>query len=515
MGDVVLGVDIGTSSSKAVLVRPDGEVVASSSRAHRMSLPRPGWAEMDAEVDWWGDVVALCRELVPLVPPGDRLSAVCPSGIGPCLVLVGDDGRALGPAVLYGVDSRASAEVDELGEMLGPAALEERCGSGLSSQALGPKLLWARRRRPEAWARARTWHGCSSFVVQRLTGVDALDHHTASQCAPLYDLRSRGWSEDWAVDVVGDLPLPRLVAPDDVVGAVTASASALTGLPEDLPVVAGAVDAWVEALGAGVRRPGDLMLMYGSTSFAVQVSPGLRRRPPLWATCGLDEGTYTLSGGTATAGSLTAWVQDLTGGASFEELVREAAGIAPGADGLLVLPYLAGERTPVFDPRARGVVAGLTLRHGRGHLYRAALEGIALGVAQVLDLFDDAAGASRPVVAVGGGTRGGLWTQITSDVTGRAQVVPEEAIGASYGAALLAAEGVGLVPRGTDWSRPGRLVEPDPALRGLYDDLAGAFASLYPATREAVGVLADVDESGSTQPGAGVPAGARELGRLA
>lgn len=493
MSELVLGVDIGTSSSKAVLVRPDGEVVASAARPHRMTLPQPGRAEMDAEVDWWGDVVALCQELVPLVPAGDRLAAVCPSGIGPCLVLVDDDGRALGPAVLYGIDSRADEEVAELEERLGAQALVERCGSGLSSQSLGPKLLWARRRTPQAWARARTWHGCSSFVVARLTGEHALDHHTASQCDPLYDLRSQAWSRDWAPVVLGDLPLPRLVPPDAVVAGVTPSAAAATGLPPGLPVVAGAVDAWVEAHGAGVQSPGDLMLMYGSTSFLVQVLPELRRRPPLWTTRGLGAGSYTLAGGTATAGSLTAWVQDLTGGAPFEDLVREARAVPAGSDGLLVLPYLAGERTPVFDPRARGVVVGLTLRHGRGHLYRAALEGIALGVAQVLSLFDVEGGDAGPVTAVGGGTRGALWTQIVSDVTGRPQVVPEQAIGASYGAALLAAEGVGLVPRGTDWSRPGVVVEPDPSLRGLYDDLLGAFTALYPATRAAMHQLDEVE----------------------
>ncbi|MEJ5945189.1 FGGY family carbohydrate kinase [Pseudokineococcus basanitobsidens] len=491
MSDLVLGVDIGTSSSKALLVRADGDVVAVAVRAHHMSLPVPGRAEMDADADWWGDVVALCGELVPQVPAGDRLAAVCTTGIGPCLVLVDEDGRAIGPAVLYGIDVRAGEEVDELTALLGAEALEERCGGGLSSQSLGPKLLWARRRTPEAWDRASAWHGCSSFVAARMTGETALDHHSASQCDPLYDLRSRDWSRDWAPAVLGDMPLPRLVRPDEVVGVVTSAAAEVTGLPAGLPVVAGAVDAWAEAHGAGVRRPGDLMLMYGSTSFLVQVLPELRRRPPLWTTCGLDAGSYTLSGGTATAGSLTAWLQQLTGGVPFEQLLAEARAVPAGAEGLLVLPYLAGERTPVFDAGARGVVAGLTLRHGRGHLYRAGLEGIALGVAQVLDLFGTAAGTpgERPLVAVGGGTRGGLWTQVVSDVTGRAQVVPAQAVGASYGAALLAAEGVGVVPPGTDWSRPGVLVEPDTSLRGLYDELAAAFADLYPATRDIVGRL--------------------------
>ena len=157
-------------------------------------------------------------------------------------------------------------------------------------------------------------------------------------------------------------------------------------------------------------------------------------------------GHPTLAAGIARPASSPTWLQQLTGGAPFEQLVRRGGGRRRRSDGLLLLPYFAGERTPIFDPDARGVIAGLTLRHTRGHLFRAVYEGIAFGIRQILELLDDAAGPAEPIVAVGGGTQGGLWTQIVSDVTGREQQVPDQTIGASYGDALLAAIGTGLVP---------------------------------------------------------------------
>lgn len=257
------------------------------------------------------------------------------------------------------------------------------------------------------------------------------------------------------------------------------------------------MDAWAEAFSAGVRRPGDLMLMYGSTMFFVQVLSGPTSHPSLWSTVGVDPGSYTLAAGMATSGSLTGWVQELCGGVDFADLVTEAAGTPPGSDGLVLLPYFAGERTPIFDHRARGVVAGLTLRHSRAHLFRAVYEGIAYGIRQILELLDSERDPIRRLVAVGGGTQGRLWTEIVSNVTGRAQQVPAQTIGASYGDALLAAIGSGLVPPETDWAAAGEVVSPDPAHRDLYDQLYCIYGDLYPATRSLVHQLAVVQEEGA------------------
>ncbi len=268
-----------------------------------------------------------------------------------------------------------------------------------------------------------------------------------------------------------------------------------------MPVSPGTVDAWAEAFSAGARKPGDLMLMYGSTLFFVQVLRHFRTHPKLWTTVGVEPGQHTVAAGMSTSGSLTSWVRELSGGASFETLVAEAAAIPPGSDGLLLLPYFAGERTPIFDPRARGVVAGLTLTHGRGHLFRAVYEGIAFGVRQIVDFLEHEDDPIQRIVAVGGGTQGGLWTQIVSDVTGRSQHVPAQTIGACYGDALLSAIGVGLVAPETDWAVEASVVEPREDLREVYDGLYAAYCTLYPATASVVHELAALQERSAPRSG--------------
>ncbi len=493
MDQLVLGIDVGTGSSKAVLVTPAGEVLASATRSHGTSMPRPGWVEVDADAVWWEEVASLSRELVEKAG-GRRVAGVCISGVGPALVLTDEEGEPLRPAILYGVDTRAGEEIVELTQRLGADAIMERCGKELSSQAVGPKMLWVQRHEPEVWARTARWWGSSSYLVGRLTGEHVMDHHTASQYDPLYDVAAQDWAVDWVERVAPGPPLPRLAWSGEIAGRVTAAAAAQTGLAEGTPVCAGTIDAWAEAFSVGVREPGDLMLMYGSTMFFVQVLSELRSTPGLWTTSGVVPGQHTLAAGLATSGSITGWLADLFGGASFADLVEEAAQVPVGSDGLVVLPYFAGERTPIFDPAARGVIAGLTLRHGRGHLYRAVYEGIAFGIRHVLELFEHDVEPPRRLVAVGGGTQGGLWTQIVSDVTGREQIVCETTIGASYGDALLAAIAVGLVPPDTDWARTATVVVPDPEHRDLYDELYAVYRDLYPATKEPVHRLARIQE---------------------
>ncbi len=486
MSELLLGIDVGTASTKAALVRPDGEVVARAARAHALSMPQPGWAEQDAEAVWWAEVASLCRELSASSP--GHVAGVGISGMGPCVVPCDAQDRPLRAAILYGVDTRAQPEADELSGLLGEEAILARGGSPLSSQALGPKLLWLARHEPDVWAATSRWHTTTSFLLARLTGEWAIDRHSASQCDPFYDLRAEDWAEDWAA-LVPDLALPSLAWPGEVAGTVSARAAAETGIASGTPVNAGTIDAWAEAASAGVREPGDLMLMYGSTMFFVLVAESPARDPSVWTTAGVDPGSLTRAAGMATSGSLTGWLRGLFGEPPFEQLVAEAEATPAGAEGLVLLPYLAGERTPLMDPRARGTVSGLTLRHTRGHLYRAALEGIACGARHNLESL--APGGEVRAVAVGGGTAGALWPQIVSDVTALPQRLPAEALGAAYGDALLAAEAVGLLPPESSWAREAALIEPNAELAPLYDSLFELYRGLHTATVEIQHKLAD------------------------
>jgi xylulokinase len=241
------------------------------------------------------------------------------------------------------------------------------------------------------------------------------------------------------------------------------------------------------------------MLMYGTTLFFVEVLSEPRRHPTLWGTAGLYEGTRNLAAGMATSGALTGWLKEIAGDAPYEELVAEAGEIPPGSGGLVALPYFAGERTPIMDPDARGLIAGLTLSHTRGHLYRAMLEATGYGIRHILETMQEAGGGGERLVAIGGGTKGGLWTQIVSDVTGRPQEVPKETIGASHGDALLAGIATGLAKpeSALEWNPVDTVVDPNPAKREVYEELYEVYRELYPATREQSHTLARIQKGGN------------------
>ncbi|MFG2347378.1 FGGY-family carbohydrate kinase [Streptomyces phaeochromogenes] len=478
----VIGVDIGTSSSKGVLVDEDGTVLATAVRPHTVDRPLPGHVEMDARV-WWDEFASITRELLKSAPDDTSVTAVGVSGMGPCVALTDGTDTPLHPAILYGVDTRATEQIARLDDELGRDAVLRRCGSLLSTQAVGPKIAWLAEHEPDLVARARRIYMPSSYLVVRLTGTYVLDHHSASQAVPLYDSVAQEWYEPWARHIVPWLELPRLLWPGDIAGQVTAEAADATGLPAGIPVIAGTIDAWSEALSVGAQHTGDLMLMYGSTMFLINTLSERLLVPQLWSTAGALPGTRSLAGGMATSGMITDWLRELFGTPEHTELLAGAEASGPGARGLLMLPYFAGERTPVADPHARGVIAGLTVEHTRGDLYRAALEATAFGVRHNVEAMRAAGADIRRVVAVGGGTRGGLWTRIVSAVTGLEQEIRTVTLGASYGAAFLAASAVGG-PLIDEWNPVRERVVPDPQLRSDYDELYALYLRLYPATRD-------------------------------
>ena len=485
-----LGVDIGTSSSKGVLVAADGSILATATRAHDVDRPHSGWVEMDANV-WWAEFVDIARELLTAQSDAE-IVAVGVSGMGPCVLLADEDDEPVRPAILYGVDTRSAAQIARLTAELGADEITRVGGSSLTSQAAGAKMAWVADEEPEAWDRAKRLFMPASWLARKLTGAYVLDHQSASQTSPLYDIENERWHDPWWSAYAPSIEQPPLAWAGDIAGVVTAAASGLTGIPVGTPVITGTVDAWSEAVSVGAHGVGDLMLMYGTTMFLVVTVAETLRTPSMWTTAGAFAGTRNLAGGMSTSGALTAWLKDFTG-TDYPRLLAEAAESGPGARGLLMLPYFAGERTPIQDPDARGVIAGLTLRHGRGDLYRAALEATALGVRHNVETMRAAGADIRRIVAVGGGTQGRLWLQIVSDATGLVQEVPATTIGASYGAAFLAASAVTVEherPGIDDWNPVIDRIEPDPANRDVYDDLFDRYLRLYAGTADVVHELA-------------------------
>jgi xylulokinase len=497
-----LGIDIGTFETKGVLVGTDGGVVATARLAHTLSTPAPGHAEHDAEAVWWHGLCEVSRALMadPAVArhtngPAPRVRAVGVSAIGPCVLPTDAELLPLRPAILYGVDTRATAQIESITERLGEDVIFARSGNHLTSQSTGPKILWVKENEPEIYEQAAYFMTSQSFLVARLTGEVVMDHGTAGYFHPLYDLATQRWDVSGCEDIVSEERLPRLAWATDVAGHVTGVASAETGIPAGTPVIVGTTDAPAEAISSSVVEPGDMMLMYGSSTYMIQMLDELVPSEVLWSAPYVFPGTYVLAAGTSTAGTLTHWLADLLDLRSrssstadmFAALVALAEESVPGAHGLLVLPYFSGERTPIHDPASRGVIAGLTLQHTRGDIARAVMEGVAHSVADALAAYDEAGRPPNRIFAVGGGTKNPLFLQSVSDIAGTDQTVAETD-GAAFGDAALAAYGVGFLGDRAAvlaWCRTGRTVTPSPGNERLRTDHAD-FRALYRDTRDLI-----------------------------
>ncbi len=499
----LLGVDIGTYSSKGVLAAESGEIAAACSVEHGLSLPQPGRAEHDAEQVWWRDFLSICRELLASSTVRPRqIAGVGISTISPAVVPVDETGKALRPAILYGIDTRATREIAEL---------EALTGARLSSQSASPKVLWIQRHEPEVWARTRRILCGSGFLVLRLTGQSTIDVYDATLFAPFFDPGTRTWSAELAPHVAPVHLMPRPTWTCDIAGRVTQDAARETGLAEGTPVITGTADAAAEAVSAGLSDVGDMMVMYGSSTFFILRTPALLEPKGFWGTRFLEEGTYAVAGGTATAGSLTRWFRDAfaplelqaerAGGQSaYQALAGLASSSPPGSHGLIVLPYFSGERTPLHDPDAKGMVFGLTLSHTRADLYRAILESVGYSIRHNIEALAEEGCRATRILAVGGGTRNPAWMQMVSDIAGITQTVPEQQMGASYGDAFLAGVGIGMfrnVGEVSRWVRPKGTLEPDGAARAVYDRSYRIYRGLYSRNAEAMREVGDAAQRGS------------------
>lgn len=498
--DLLLGIDIGTYESKGVLATPQGEVIAQAAIPHKLLFPHAGWAEHDPELTWWGDFCALSKLLLSTdgVSPQD-VKGVAVSAIGPDVLPIDENFKPLRMGILYGIDTRAVVEIDELNEIHGADVIFNETANSLSSQSTGPKILWLKKNEPEIYKKARWFVDATTFIVARLTSRVVVDHFSAGAMVPLYDPWKREWNPKYTEGILEIDQLPEILWSHEIAGHITVSASQETGLAIGTPVTTGTIDAGAEALSVGVIEPGEMMMMYGSTIFMIQVTDNDQARDErLWANPYLFPGTWCLLAGMATSGALIRWFRDnfakelITaeengGENSYSVLAREAEATAAGAEGVIVLPYFSGERTPIMDPRARGLIFGLSLTHTRGHLFRSILEGMGHGIKQHVDLFTAIGARPRRIKSVGGGTKNTVWLQAVSDISGVPQEVAPLTFGASYGDALLAGVAVGLVAGPKEilvWQGRARIIEPNTALADTYAPLSEIYSSLYQSTKE-------------------------------
>jgi xylulokinase len=474
--EALVGLDVGTTGVKALAVSPAGEVLARAEHGYPLSTPRPGWSEQDPE-DWWRAAEAALAE----VGRGREVAAIGLSGQMHGLVALDAAGRPVRPAILWN-DQRTGAECSEIEERVGLDRLIGLTGNRALTGFTAPKLLWLRRHEPDAYGRIRHVLLPKDYVRLRLTGERVTDVADASGTL-LLDVAARRWSDA----VLDALDLPREWLPDALLESPEVSGRTADGIP----VAAGAGDQPAAALGVGIDRPGRLSVVLGTSGVVLAVLPGYRPEPQarVHVFCHAVPERWQAMGVMLSAAGSLQWFHDtLAPGVPFDALLDEAAAWPPGAEGLLFLPYLAGERTPHADPDARGAFTGLQLRHDRGALVRAVLEGVAFGLRDSLDLLRDLGVAADVGRASGGGARSRRWLGIVASVLGLPLELTAVEEGSAFGAALLAgvAGGVfaGVEEAVAACVRVRETVEPDPAAAHVYDELQPAYRALYPALEE-------------------------------
>jgi xylulokinase len=436
-----LGIDVSTTGSKALLLDGRGGVLAATTTPHTLQAPRPLWSEQDPS-EWWQAVqVSVRRVLEKTGRAGESVRAVGLTGQMHGLVLLDNHGGVVRPAILWN-DQRAQAECDEIHRRFGRKRFIEVTGNLALPGFTAPKILWVAKHEPEAFAHARHVLLPKDFIRYCLTGTLATDVADAAGTV-LFDLRARKWSTE-VVDALGIDPswLPNSFEGTQVTGEVSPAAAEATGLKSGTPVVAGAGDQAAQAVGVGAVETGIVALTLGTSGvvFASTLAPIFDPDGRLHAFCHAVPGSWHLMGVMLSAAGSLRWYRDaLAPDLSFDELTREAEGVQPGCEGLQFLPYLSGERTPYPDPLARAAWIGLTLRHGRAHMTRALLEGVAFGLKDCFALLVEAGlSVGRQVRVSGGGAQSGLWRQILASVLETELATVNTTQGAAFGAALLA-----------------------------------------------------------------------------
>lgn len=472
----MVGIDIGTTGVKAIAVGSRGDVVGRAERGYPLSTPRPDWVEQDPE-DWWAATRSAIAALGPLDIAGIGLSGQMHG-----LVALDAAGDIVRPAILWN-DQRTVIECAEIEERIGLDRLIALTGQRALTGFTAPKLLWLRRHEPDAYRRITRIMLPKDYVRLRLTGAWATDVADASGTL-LLDVARRSWS----LEILDALDLdPAILPPLFESPEVSATTLACDALPEGIPVAAGAGDCAAAAVGVGIDRPGGLSLGLGTGGIVFAALPSFASDPQarIHTFCHAMPGQWHTMGVTQSAGGSLRWLRDrLAPETTFADLVAEAEAWPPGVDGLLFAPYLAGERTPHADPSARAAFTGLELRHDRGALVRAVLEGVAFGLRDSLELVRVIGGPSTYARASGGGARG-LWLRIIASVLGVPIELTAVEEGSAFGAALLGGVAGGMfasVPAAVgSCVRVRATVEPDPAWQAVYEETYVRFRALYPA----------------------------------
>lgn len=495
---VFIGLDLGTSSVKALAVDDRGRALAVEREGYPTYRARPGWAEQRAD-DWWRAAVGALRRLTerPAVASG-RVEALGLSGQMHGALLLDRGGMPLRNALIW-ADERGQAELDQFAARLSAERVQQIAGSAPYTSATLAKLLWLRRHEPEAVSRAAHVVLAKDELRRRLTGDIATDPSDASGML-LYDVARRRWSAEILEAARIEMAMLPTVMPSAAeAGRLSADAAHVTGLPGGLPVATGGGDAACAAFGAGVAYTRDgrhLGLLSLGTAAQVVVAagqPSIDDEGRAQTLCAVSEDTWLVMAALLAGGSALEWLVGATGARDASELLDEAASVPVGADGLLFLPHISGMRSPRLDPRARGVFVGISAAHGRPHLARAVAEGVAFALRDCVEVMRGMGLAPDELVCAGGPIRSAVWQRVLADALRIPLLVSDQEHGSALGAALLGMRAVGATQTaGEQRSEQTRRVVPDAQQADTYDRLFGLYQELYPALKATMSQLGDL-----------------------
>ena len=487
-----LGIDVGTSGTRALVLDETGRIAAAASADHEaFRSPRTGWAEQDP-ADWWRACQsAIRRALEQGGVSGTSVRAIGLSGQMHGAVLLDRSGEVLRPAIIW-CDQRTEDECRWLDTTIGVSQLLELTSNPALTNFTLTKLLWVRTHEPDRWARVRHVLLPKDYVRFRMSGEHAIDVADASGTLML-DVARRQWSPK-ILEQAGIDPgvLPRVFESPEVCARISREGADAIGIPEGTPIVAGAGDQAAGAVGMGITRPGAVSATIGTSGvvFAATNRPATDPKGRLHTFCHAIPGRWHVMGVTQAAGLSLRWFRELTSaatGVTYDELTAEAARVPPGADGVLWAPYLMGERTPHCDPNVRAALVGLAANHGRAHIIRAVLEGVAFSLRDTFQIFSELAVPVERVVVGGGGARSDVWRQIQANVYGRAVETVAVDEGAAYGAAILAGVGAGVwatVDEACDATvRRASVTQAQSDVAATMTERYAAYRRIYPALR--------------------------------
>jgi xylulokinase len=480
----LVGIDIGTTAVKVILLDVvNNTIVSVESASHDLSSPLPGWAE-ENPADWWknvGKTVKTCLSENSIDPA--LIAGVGVSGMVPAFILLDQSGELLRPSIQQS-DARTSKEIQFLQNQVDGDEFSAITGCALNQQMVGPKILWMKSNEPGILEKTKHILGSYDYIVYKLTGEFSLERNWALESG-LYDIQKRSWSND-LLNLVGlceDL-LPVVHDPSDVVGVITPEAAAQTGLRVGTPVVAGTADHVSSAFMAGIQKEGDLLVKFGGAGDILYSTDTLVTNPRLFIDYHLIPGKYLINGCMASSGSVLKWYakEILNQKLDFKTLDREAERIPAGSEGIILLPYFIGEKTPIFDPLARGVFFGLTIHHTRYHLYRAIMEAVGYGFLHHIETLREIGCTPQNVIATNGGAVSRVWGGIVCNIIGLPIHYLDQNPGSSLGAAFVAGMGTGCF---RDWSEVFKFIKisnrvtPDPEIHQRYLKLFEIYRSLY------------------------------------